>query len=238
MSEWGPKRFWTKAEVAQTDDGWTVTLDGRAVRSPAKTLLVVPTEALADAIAAEWRAQGERVNPATMPFTRTANSALDKVAVQQAEVAAMLSAYGDSDLLCYRADAPDALVARQQEAWDPMLDWAAETYGARLRPRTGVMHVPQDAESLQKLGDEVNVMSPFQLAGFHDLVALTGSLVLGLATTRGARSADAIWSLSRIDEKWQEEQWGTDDEATRVAERKKAEFLQAEHFYRLSSDAP
>ena len=131
MSEWALKKFWKKAEVVTEANGFTVTLDGRGVRTPAKARLVVPTEALAREIANEWQAQEDRVNPATMPFARMANSALDKVASQHAEVADMLAAYGDSDLLCYRAEAPEGLAERQRAAWDPLLDWAAATLGAR-----------------------------------------------------------------------------------------------------------
>ncbi|MFW2545232.1 ATP12 family chaperone protein [Primorskyibacter sp. 2E107] len=234
MAEWAPKRFWQKTEIDTVEGGWTVTLDGRGVKTPAKTPLRVPTEALARAIAAEWQAQEDKVNPATMPFTRTANSALDKVATQHSEVAEMLAAYGDSDLLCYRADSPEALVERQANAWDPMLDWAETALGVRLQPRVGVIHAPQDAEALNVLSGQVKALDPFELAAFHDLVSLTGSLVLGFAAAHAHRPAAEIWLLSRIDEMWQEEQWGADDEATALASYKKDEFLHAAEFFRLA----
>lgn len=234
MSEWAPKRFWTAAEVAPSGAGWTVTLDGRAVKTPAKTLLEVPTEALAKEIAAEWQAQEERVNPATMPFTRMSNSAQDKVAPQRMAVAEMLAAYGDSDLLCYRADAPESLVAAQRAGWDPLLDWAEQMFGARLETRTGVMHAPQAPAALDRLAREVHALPPFPLAAFHDLVSLSGSLVLALATIHGARSPDEAWQLSRVDETWQEEQWGRDEEAAEVAEVKRGEYLHAAYFHALS----
>ena len=235
MSEWAPKRFWKNTDVTPVDGGYSVTLDGRGIKTPAKTPLVVPTEALARQIADEWQAQGEKVDPSSMPFTRMSNSALDKVATQHAEVADMLAAYGDSDLLCYRAVDPAGLVKRQSEAWDPVLDWAHETFGARLEPRAGVMHEPQDPGALGKLADQVHAMSPFALAAFHDLVSLSGSLVLGLAATRGYQEPEAIWALSRIDETWQEEQWGVDEEAAEVAAYKRGEFLHAARFYTLVS---
>ncbi len=227
------KRFWKAAEVVPSGDGYAVMLDGRGIKTPARRALVVPTEVLARAIAEEWQAQEDRVDPLTMPFTRTANSALDKVAVQHDEVADMLAAYGDSDLLCYRAEGPGELVARQAEAWDPMLDWAAEALGARLALRQGVMHRPQDPAALARLSAEVHALGAFQLAAFHDLVSMTGSLVLGFAAARQIRSPDAIWQLSRVDEIWQAEQWGEDEEATALAYLKASEFSLACRFHHL-----
>ena len=131
MTGWKRKRFWKQARVVADGDGFAVELDGRPVRTPAKAALRLPGRAMAQAIAAEWDAQEDEIAPATMPFTRTANAAIDKVTPQRAEVAAMLAAYGDSDLLCYRADRPAELVRRQAESWDPALDWAATALGAR-----------------------------------------------------------------------------------------------------------
>lgn len=233
MSDWAPKRFWTKAQVAPAPDGFTVTLDGRSVKTPAKTPLVVPTEALAEQIAAEWQAQKDKIDPRTMPFTRTANSALDKVAVQHAEVAQMLADYGDSDLLCYRAEMPAELANRQADLWDPVLDWAAQTLGARLQPRVGIMHRPQDPQSLEALKTRVFRQTPFELAAFHDLVSMTGSLVLAFAAVHGHQPPDAIWDLSRVDELWQQEQWGVDEEAEILTQSKRGEFLHAHRFYGL-----
>lgn len=235
MAEWAPKRFWQNTDVSAVEGGWTVTLDGRGVKTPAKTPLAVPTEALARAIAAEWQAQEDKVNPATMPFTRMANSALDKVATQHAEVAEMLSAYGDSDLLCYRADGPEGLVDRQNAAWDPLLDWADTALGARLEPRVGVIHAPQDAKVLGDLSQKVAALDPFALAAFHDLVSLSGSLVIAFAVAKDHLSAEDAWLCSRVDEAWQEEQWGEDEEASALAAYKKGEFLHAARFYSLST---
>lgn len=230
MSEWALKRFWEKTDIAQTDDGFTVTLDGRNVRTPAKSLLVLPTQALAKAIAAEWAAQEGQVDPGTMPVTRMSNSAIDKVTPQHAEVARLLADYADSDLLCYRAEDPEALVARQAAAWDPYLDWAAEALGARLVPLQGVMHAPQDPAALARLHELTCAFDPFELAAFHDLVALTGSLVLGFAAADDVGAAEAIWAASRIDEHWQIEQWGADEEAEAVAALKKQAFIEASSF--------
>jgi chaperone required for assembly of F1-ATPase len=128
-------------------------------------------------------------------------------------------------------------VQRQAEKWDPMLEWAEASFGARLEPRTGVIHAAQDAQAIEKLTAEVHALTPFQLAAFHDLVSLSGSLVLGLAAAKGQASVDEIWALSRLDETWQEEQWGEDEEATELAERKRGEFNFAEKFYRLATQS-
>lgn len=233
MSDWKPRRFWTEAAALPVTGGYTVQLDKRPVKTPAKAALVVPTEALAQALAAEWDAQEEVVDPNTMPMTRTANSAIDKVAVQRADVAEMLAAYGDSDLLCYRADSPAELVDRQVAHWDPMLDWAEAELGARLSPRTGIIHAPQDPAALEVLRDRVHALDPFELAAFHDLVALTGSLVLGFAAFLTTRSADEIWEVSRLDERWQEAQWGIDEEARKIEALKRASFDDARRFLAL-----
>ncbi len=233
MSGWSARRFWTTATAVPVEAGFTVHLDARPVRTPLKAPLVLPTRALAEAVAAEWQAQEGRVDPEAMPFTRTANSAIDKVSPRQAEVAAMLAAYGATDLLCYRAEGPLELVVRQAEAWDPLLDWAAQALGAPLLVTTGVMHVNQPPESLAILHRRVSELDPFQLSAFHDLVALSGSLVLGLAVTEGRLAAKEAWTLSRIDEDWQISLWGEDAEAAEVAARKQAAFLQADRFFGL-----
>jgi chaperone required for assembly of F1-ATPase len=233
MTGWTAKRFWKEARVAEAEGGFTVHLDARPVKTPAKAALIVPTRALAEAIAAEWDAQPEKIDPRTMPVTRTANSAIDKVRVQQAEVTALLAAYGESDHLCYRAAGPEALVARQVAAWDPLLDWAAAALGARLIAGQGVMHVAQDQQAVARLHSAVAAFDPFRLAAVHDLISLSGSLVLALAVTRGHMNPEDAWILSRIDEDWQAEQWGADDEATAHANIKRAAFLDAARFYQL-----
>jgi chaperone required for assembly of F1-ATPase len=233
VTAWAPRRFWTEVTLRAEGDGFAILLDGRPVRTPRKTALILPTEGLAQAVAAEWQAQTGTVNPATMPFTRTANSAIDSVAIQFDAVADMLSAYGETDLLCYRATGPEALVARQAAGWDPLLDWAGTTLQAPLRFTAGVMHVDQPPASLAALSAAVRTLTPFQLAAFHDLVALSGSLVLALAVTRGRLTAEAAWSLSRVDEDWQIEEWGEDEDAAVMAAHKQADFLQADRFFAL-----
>ncbi|SFJ44177.1 ATP12 family chaperone protein [Celeribacter neptunius] len=233
MAEWAAKRFWKDTTVAEADGGFTVHLDGRPVRTPAKAPLIVPTRALAELIAAEWQAQEGVIDPNTMPATRGANAAIDKVTVQQADVADMLAEYGDSDLLCYRAEHPKELVARQKEAWDPILEWAATHLGARLEPRAGVIHLPQPSEALQTLRRKTHDFTAFELAAFHDLVSLSGSLILGFAVTEGHLPAEEAWRISRVDEQFQLEQWGEDEEEAEAVEIKRLSFAQAALFYRV-----
>lgn len=232
-SAWQPKRFWSGAEVRSAEGGFTVVLDERPVFTPAKAALVMPTRALAEAVAAEWEAQGELVMPQTMPLTRMANSAIDKVAAQKEEVAALIAAYGETDLLCYRAEAPEGLVARQAEAWDPLLDWAEMHLMARLRPTSGIVPAPQDPEALARLKEQTRVLDAFALAGFHDLVSLSGSLILGFAAVHRVETPESIWAISRIDESWQQEFWGEDEEAAEHSALKKQAFLDAARFFSL-----
>jgi chaperone required for assembly of F1-ATPase len=235
MTGWAAKRFWADASVAAVPEGYQVLLDTRPLRTPAKCPLILPSRAMAEEIAAEWQAVDKIVKPGLMPVTRSANSALDKVARQFDDVVSVVSAYGASDLLCYRATAPEALVKAQAEAWDPMLDWAERTYGARLVATAGVMSVAQPAEALRRLKDAVRASSPFQLTALHDLVALSGSLVLGLAATTGEFDPEMLWHLSRFDEDWQAGQWGEDEEASAIAEGRRQDFLRAHHFWKLSA---
>lgn len=234
MGEWKQKRFWKEVSVSETAAGFSIELDGRWVKTPAKAPLEVPTAKMARAIAAEWDAQEEAVNPEAMPFTRSANAAIDKVRHQHAEVADMLAEYGDSDLLCYRADSPEGLVSRQAAQWDPVLDWAESALGVRLQPRSGVLHQPQDKTALEALAARVHAMTEFQLAAFHDLVSISGSLILGFAAAEGWRKPEEIWLISRLDEIWQEEQWGPDEEALVAAAAKRSAFLHAKAFFGTS----
>ena len=230
---WTPRRFWTEARAEPAEGGFTVLLDGRPVRTPARAALVVPSRAMADAIAAEWQAQGATVDPATMPMARYAHSAIDTVAPQFDAVAARVAAYGGSDLLCYRAGAPAALAARQAAAWDPPLAWARQSMGAALVVTTGVMPVRQPDDAVGRLEAQVRAMAPFALAALHDLFAITGSLVLGLAVTRGRLTAESAWAISRIDETWQAELWGADEEAAQAEAVRHAGLLDAARFLAL-----
>jgi chaperone required for assembly of F1-ATPase len=234
MSDWKPKRFWKTATPEPCEGGFTVTLDGRPVKTPAKAGLIVPTLPLAVAVAQEWDAQTGLVDPRTMPVTRSANAAIDKVRTQRAEVIGLLSEYGGSDLLCYRAPAPDGLVLRQRQVWDPLLDWAARDLGVTLTIGEGVVPVAQAPESILILQRELERTDDFELAAAHDLISLSGSLILALAVMRGHLDGLRAWDVSRVDEDWQISQWGLDDEAAANAAVKRDAFLHAERFYHLS----
>ena len=231
MSEWAAKRFYKSASVEAEDTGFSVRLDGRPIRTPSKHALILPTETMAQNIAEEWLAQEEKIDPQSMPWTRSANSAIDKVSTQRSEIEAHLIEYAGTDLLCYRAESPEALAERQANAWGPVLDWAAKRFKTRFQITSGVMPVVQDADVTANLRHYMQPMSDFQLTGFHDLVTLSGSYVLGVASAESLHPADRIWQLSRIDEDWQEEQWGVVVEASEAAQLKQNAFIHAWDFF-------
>ena len=236
MAERRVKRYWDRAEAVNAAGGFTVHLDARPLRTPAKAALLVPTRALARAVADEWQAQEGVVDPTSMPFTRSANAAIDKIAGQFDEVAALIADYGDSDLICYRAAHPDGLVQKQARAWDPLIEWAAKDLGATLTPVPGVVHTPQPATSLGALATLVHSCDVFELTALYDLVSLTGSLVIGLAAVRQAFAADDLWDRSQVDEAWQTDQWGEDVEARKRTESRRAAFLHADRFLALTAN--
>lgn len=227
------KRFWKQARSEQVEGGWLVRLDNRPVRTPARRLCVVPLAAMADGIAAEWNAQGDRIDPLGMPLTRAASTCLDRVIPELDAVRRNVAGYGGTDLLCYRAPAPPELAERQSRGWDPLLAWAADALGARLVIGEGVMHVAQPPEAVARLAAEVEALDAWELTALSELTTLTGSLVLALAVCLGRLEAAEAWTLSRIDEDWNIEQWGEDAEAARQAARRRAEFLEAANLLRL-----
>jgi chaperone required for assembly of F1-ATPase len=224
------KRFYKSVATIAGAEGWHIELEGRPVRTPARALLALPTAALAQAVADEWDAQGEEVLPQTMTFTGLANAAIDQVAPNHASFAAGIAAYGQSDHLCYRAEAPAILVARQAAAWEPLLDWARARYDVAFRVTQGIIHVAQPPETLERLSTVVAAFDPFTLAGLSTLVALSGSLVCGLALVDGDHDPDAIWQAAEIDEAWQVEQWGEDAEAAARSARRALDFSTARAF--------
>jgi chaperone required for assembly of F1-ATPase len=224
------KRFWK--EVAVGEDG-VVALDGRPVRTPGRVPLAVPAPALAQAVADEWRAVGETVDPRAMPLTGLSNAVIDRVAPDPRAFAAGLARYGESDLLCYRADAPAELVARQAAAWDPMLDWARTRYDVHFELATGVMHRAQPAATVVRLADAVAALDAWRLAALSPVVTITGSLVLAVALIEGAADADAVWTAATVDEAWQAERWGEDALASQALAARRAEFDAAVRFLSL-----
>ncbi|WP_072392773.1 ATP12 family protein [Hyphomicrobium sp. CS1GBMeth3] len=219
-----PKRFYNAASVEPRGEGFTVLLDGRGIRTPAKRELVLPSEALAVAIAAEWQAQGEHIDPASMPLTRLANVAIDAVEERKVDVADDIVAFAASDLLCYRAESPDALVRRQADAWNPILAWAKEELAADFKLRAGLMPIAQPPEALEAVRSALAGIDALSLAALHVMTTIGGSALLALGRWRGRLSVEDAWAAATIDETWQREQWGTDAEAEAEAARRRVDF--------------
>ena len=227
------KRFYKNAEAAPGAGGVAILLDGRPVKTPGREPLSVPTEELAEAIAAEWNGQGEEIDPRSMPLTGLANAAIDRVAPDPAAFARGLAAYGESDLLCYRSEGPDELVRRQNDKWDPLLLWARRRYDIEIETVSGVMHRPQPQLTVERLGRAVAARGPFQLAAFSPLVTISGSLVIALALAEGEIGLDTAWDAATLDEAWQAEQWGEDALAVQALELRRREFEAAYRFLTL-----
>ncbi len=223
------KRFYQDVDVAEDDGTFRVRLDGRAIRTPGHWPLALPTRALAEAIAEEWRAQKNEIDTTAMPLTSLAMGAIDSAAEARADQAL---AFARSDLLCYRADEPAQLAAHQAAAWDALLDWAAGRYGARLAVATGIVFVDQPADALAALETAVRVQGSFHVAAIHAAAAITGSLVLALALAEGRLGAAEAFAVSRIDEAFQAEKWGADAEAEARAARLLGELAAIERFLR------
>jgi chaperone required for assembly of F1-ATPase len=227
------KRFYKEAAASPGEGGVSIQLDGRAVRTPGRNLLFVPTEELADAIVGEWAVQGEDIDPRSMPLTGLANAAIDRVAPDPAAFSRTLAIYAESDLLCYRAEAPRPLIERQSATWDPLLEWARARYDVELATFPGVMHRPQPAATVERLAAVVAARAPFQLAALAPLVTISGSLVIALALAEGAISLPTAWAAASLDEAWQAEQWGEDALAAAALENRRREFEAAYRFLTL-----
>jgi chaperone required for assembly of F1-ATPase len=220
-----PKRFHKEAKAVERDGAWVLELDGKTARTPAKNLLAAPNRAIGDALAAEWNALGEFVDPAQMPLTRLLNVAIDRVAVESEAVAADIAKYAGSDLVCYRAAEPEGLVEAQTAAWDPVLDWARDALGARFSLSEGVRHVAQPEASLAAVRAEVDrVPRPFGLAALATVTALTGSVLIALMLARGAIAPDAAWDAAHVDETWNAQTWGEDTDAKKRLASRRLEF--------------
>ena len=227
------KRFYTDATTRAGVDGLEVLLDGRPVKTPAKHPLLLPNQPLADAVAAEWQAQGETIDPRTMPLTGLANAAIDRVAPEPSAFARSIALYGESDLLCYRAEHPAELVQAQADAWDPLLGWARRRFDIDFEVVGGIVHRAQHPLTLERLSQAVAARDAFALAALSQFVTLSGSLVIGLALAEGAVTADEAWTAASVDERYQAARWGEDAEAARVQEARRADFLAAARFFSL-----
>ena len=215
------KRFYADAGVGETDGGYTVTLDGKPIKTPSGRTVVVPARSLAEMIAAEWNAQGEFIEPLTMPLTRFANSVVQGVSDNTAAVTEDVAKYFASDLLCYRASHPEGLVAREAEHWDPVLFWAKDALGARFILAEGVIHVGQPESAITAARGALP-SDPWDIAALHVITTLTGSALLALALFHGVIDPDQVWAAAHVDEDWNAEKWGVDEE---IATRKVAKLI-------------
>jgi chaperone required for assembly of F1-ATPase len=227
------KRFWKDVIVEREGGGWGIRLDQRAIRTPARAPLIVPSEALANAIAAEWRAVADRVDPRAMPLTGLANAAIDRVLPDREAFASGVAKYAEADLVCYRAEGPTELVKQQDEEWEKLLAWGRRRYNVEFATTGGLMHVAQPQATVERLAHAVAALDAFRLAALSPLVTIGGSLLAGLAIVENAISAEAAWHAVSIDERWQLEEWGSDAEGEATLENRHRDFVAAARFLEL-----
>ncbi len=229
------KRFYKDVSVSPVGDAYAILLDGRPVKTPQRNPLAVPLSGLADAIAAEWIAQGDDIIPASMPLTGLAQGALDQVDNERDRIVARIAAFADSDMLYYRADpGQQALIDHQAEQWDPLLDWARQRYNVSFNLIHGIRYQAQPDETIARLASVVEAQDGLTVAAMLSLVGLSGSLIATLALVEEARDTDTLWPLVNLEELWQEQQWGRDDQAVAARNIKRAEFEAAARFLDLS----
>ncbi len=233
------KRFYKDTGVEEDEDGFRVLLDGKPMRTPAKAILLVPTRALAEAIAAEWAAVPEKaeINAAHLPLTRLAATGIDRVVARRADVIADTAKYAGSDLLCYRATAPDSLVKLQQELWQPLLDWAAERHGARLVTADGIGFVDQPEEAKATLHAAVSAHGDLALSALYNLTHTAGSVVIALAVSEGRLDAAAAFAAAQMDELYQVDRWGDDPLAEKHREGVRRDIETCTRFLSLLENA-
>lgn len=227
------KRFWTSVQSVPADGGWAVELDGKPLRTPAREALVVPTQALAEAIAGEWAGVEGDVDPRGMPLTGLANAAIDRVRVDKKAFADDLAHYAEADLACYRAEGPNGLIERQSALWDELLAWGRRRFDVDFRTTSGLLLVDQPPATVERLAHAVTALDPFQLAGLSPLVTIGGSLLAALAVLEEAFSAERAWEAVSVDDRWQLEQWGSDEEAEAALENRRRDFFGAARFLAL-----
>jgi chaperone required for assembly of F1-ATPase len=227
------KRFWSNAQAVAREGGWAVELDGKPLRTPAKAPLIVPTQALAEAIASEWTSVEDKVDPRALPLTGLANAAIDRIQPDKAVFASGVVKYGETDLACYRAHGPSELVARQAEEWDAMLSWARRRYDVDFDTTQSVVHVAQPTATVDRLAHAVASLDAFRLAGLSPLVTAGGSLIAALAVLEQALSVEAAWNAVTVDDRWQLEKWGSDPDAEVALENCRRDFFAAARFLEL-----
>jgi chaperone required for assembly of F1-ATPase len=227
------RRFYKEATAVADGDRWHIALDGKVVKTPARNALTLPTQALAEAIAAEWAAQDVKVKPDTMPLMQLASTAIDRVAKDRARIVAETAGYAETDLVCYRAEGPDELVARQAACWDPLLDWLRERYDVSLKTASGVMAIPQSDLALAALARAVAAQDDLRLTALAVMTGAAGSLAIGLAVLEGRISPEAAVEAAQLDELYQAERWGIDPEAEKRRAGQKADLVAARRFLDL-----
>jgi len=227
------KRFWKAVQTVQADGGWGVELDGRPLRTPARVPLVVPTEKLAQAVAAEWHTVEGEIDPRAMPLTGLANAAVDRVVADKKQFADGIARYAEADLACYRAEGPSGLIQRQGELWDELLAWGRRRFDVDFRTTSGLLHVDQPPATVERLAHAVSALDAFRLAGLSPLVTIGGSLLAALGTLEEAFTPEQAWAAVSLDDRWQLEQWGADEEAQAALDNRERDFLAAAHFLRL-----
>ena len=227
------RRFYREAAAVQDGDVWRVALDGKVVKTPARNPLSLPTRALAEAIAAEWAAQDTKVKPDTMPLMQLASTAIDRVAPDRARIIQETAAYAATDLVCYRADGPDELVARQAEAWDPLIHWLRERYDVSLQVAAGVIAVAQSEPALEALARAVAAQDDLKLTVLGVMTGAAGSLAIGLAVLEGRIGPEAAADAAQLDELYQAERWGIDPEAEKRRAAQRADLVAARRFLDL-----
>lgn len=230
-----PKRFYKQAAAASQGNSYAIELDGRTIKTPKRTALGVPTEALAIAIASEWNALADEIDPEKLPLTKIANTAIDGVKGREREVHDDIVRYIGNDLLFYRADSPEQLVSRQAAAWDPILDWIADTFGVEFKTTVGIMPIEQNLLNVAKAASALSDETAMSLAPLHVMTTLTGSALLTIAHLKGRLTPDQVWHATHIDEDWQIEHWGNDDEAIERRARRRAELQSAADFLAMLS---
>lgn len=225
-----PRRFYTTVAVGA---GNAIVLDGKPVKTPLKQNLELPNRPLADAVAAEWTAQDKVIDPATMPLTRLANTAIDRARQERQHVLKEIVDYAGSDLVCYWADRPPELVQRQRQHWQPVLDWANATLGAPFAARAGIVHQPQPQAALDVVAERAAALDPWHLTALYLLTTLTGSTLISLMLIAGALAPEAAWAAAHVDEDYQISQWGEDEEAQARRQGRRVEFDGLVQFLRL-----
>lgn len=228
------KRFYTDVSVeAIGDHAFSINLDGRAVKTPGKAQLCVKTEALASEIAAEWRAQGEKIDPNTMPLTQIGCTSIDRIATNRPEIQGLIAKYAETDLICYRASAPNDLVAMQSELWQPLLNWCDAELGIRLQSTTGILPIPQDTESLETVLSIIQQFDDHELGAVSVVTQASGSVVIAIALAKGRIDGEQAAKASQVDETHQSKLWGLDHEAEVRLKALNSDILAAEAYLRL-----